>query len=234
MQKKIGWAWALTGLLFFSCGEKGKKEPVQPITPTDTAKPSDHSKPDPKIAVKEDYSKITSEDIVVEDITHLDISYFPANYAILKANNQAVDLKIRVLYSRANKRGRSVIFGDRSLTNIPVAYGEVWRLGANESTEIEFLYDVQISGKKIKKGRYSLFAIAYPERWTVILNKDIFTWGAYNYNEKNDVARADIPVVQRTPPAEKLYIYFQKTNAGCNMIMTWDNVQVTLPITILQ
>ena len=234
MQQKNVWAWALTGLLFFSCGENRKEEPVKPVTPTDTAKPIDPRKPDPKIAVKEEYADITAEDIAVEDKTHHDMSYFPANYADLKANNLPVDLKIRVLYGRVNKGERKIVFGDPSIPGIPVAYGEVWRLGANESTEIEFLCNVQINNKKVKKGRYSLFAITYPERWTIILNKDIFTWGAFNYKEKNDVLRTDIPVTLRNQPAQKFYIYFQKTNAGCNMIMTWDNVQVTLPITILQ
>jgi hypothetical protein len=37
----------------------------------------------------------------------------------------------RLIYSRPTKNGR-VIFGDL------LEYGKVWRLGANEATEIEF------------------------------------------------------------------------------------------------
>jgi hypothetical protein len=32
-------------------------------------------------------------------------------------------------------------------------------LGANEATEIEFYKDVKIGGKKVPKGRYTLYAI---------------------------------------------------------------------------
>jgi hypothetical protein len=40
-----------------------------------------------------------------------------------------------------------------------VEYGKVWRLGANEATEIEFYKDVKVGGKKVPKGRYTLYAI---------------------------------------------------------------------------
>lgn len=233
MLKQTAGLLVMMAIVLFSCRNGGKNEPV-PNVPKDTVVKTDPSKPDPKIAVKEDFSKITGEEIAVEDLTHLDISYFPSNYALDKALNKPVDLKIRVLYSRASKRSRPVIFGDSSTPNIPVLYGKLWRLGANESTEIEFLYDVEINGQRIKKGRYSIFAIPYPDKWTVIFNKDIYTWGTFNYNAKNNVVTADVPVERRNPIAERLYIYFQKTADGANMIMTWDNVQVTLPIKMLQ
>jgi hypothetical protein len=234
MLKKItGWV-PLMSILLICCTEKKKETPPTVNPPVDTVKPLDPSKPDPKIAVKEDYSNITQEDIASEDITHLDISYFPANYALDKALNKPVDLKIRVIYSRANKKSRPVIFGEPGERNIPVPYGKIWRLGANESTEIELLYDAVIDGKKLKKGRYSLFAIPYPNKWTVIFNKDIYTWGVFNHNAEKNVLTTDVAVEKRDPVAERLYIFFQKTTEGANMIMTWDNVQVTLPIKILQ
>lgn len=223
----------MMAIVLFACRGGGKTEPVTK-EPKDSLAKTDPTRPDPKIAVKEDYSKITGEEIAVEDLTHLDISYFPSNYALDKALNKPVDLKMRVLYSRASKRSRPMIFGDSSIPNIPVLYGKLWRLGANESTEIEFLYDVEIHKQRIKKGRYSIFAIPYPQKWTVIFNRDIYTWGTFNYVEKNNVVTADVPVEPRNPIAERLYIYFQKTADGANMIMTWDNVQVTLPIAILQ
>ena len=234
MSNRKVWLLAVVCLCFFACRNSKKEEPGISKQPVDTVKPNDPSKPDPKIAVPEDYSKITQEDIVTEDLTHLDISYFPSNYALDKALNKKIDLKIRIIYSRASKRSRPIIFGDPGIPNIPVPYGKLWRMGANESTEIELLYDAEINGQKLKKGRYSVFAIPYPEKWTVIFNRDIFTWGTFNYNEKNNALSADVSVEKRNTVAERLYIYFQKTASGANMMMTWDNVQVTLPITILQ
>lgn len=234
MQIKKRWLLPVCCIILAGCNNKEQNKPNPTPVTKDTITFADHSKPDPKIAVKEDYSKLTEEEMFVEDITHLDISYFPSNYALDKATGKKVDLKIRILYSRVNKLNRPIVFGDASIRNVPVPYGKVWRLGANESTEIELLCDVEINGQKLKKGRYTVFAIPYPDKWTIIFNKDLYTWGAFNYNEKNNVATADVPVEKKDPIAERLYIYFQKTTNGANMIMTWDNVRVTLPITILQ
>src|SRR5450432_3882355 len=80
------------------------------------------------------------------DKSPMDISYYPAGYALLKIEDKVTEpLAIRLIYSRPQLNGRK-IFGELQ------AYGEVWRLGANEATEIEFFTDVRINGKKISKG----------------------------------------------------------------------------------
>src|SRR5688500_12410442 len=82
------------------------------------------------------------------DKSPMDMSYYPASYPVLKIQDKiTTQLLARVIYSRPQKTGR-VIFGGL------VKYGEVWRLGANEATEIEFYKNVRIGGKKISKGRY--------------------------------------------------------------------------------
>src|SRR5687767_5582651 len=88
------------------------------------------------------------------DKSPMDMSYYPANYPVLKIQAKTKESPVaRVVYSRPQKAGR-VIFGSL------VKYGEVWRLGANEATEIEFFRNVRLGGKKISKGRYTLCAIA--------------------------------------------------------------------------
>ena len=84
------------------------------------------------------------------DSSPLDMSYYPVDYPVLKIQDKVNEpLIARVVYSRPQKRGRK-LFGDL------VAYGQVWRLGANEATEIEFFRDVRIDNKTVKKGRYTL------------------------------------------------------------------------------
>ncbi|HTH31413.1 MAG TPA: DUF2911 domain-containing protein, partial [Lacibacter sp.] len=75
-----------------------------------------------------------------------------------------------VIYSRPARGGRD-IFGEI------VKFGKPWRLGANEATEIEFFTDVYIQGKDISKGRYTLYCIPFEERWELILNSSLYTWG---------------------------------------------------------
>jgi Protein of unknown function (DUF2911) len=157
------------------------------------------------------------------DKSPMDMSYYPVNYPVLKIQNKVTSpLIMRVIYSRPQLNGRKV-FGDLQ------PYGEVWRLGANEATEIEFFKDVKISNKKIKKGRYTLYAIPYPEKWTLILNRETDIWGSFAYDSTKDVLRTDLPV-KKNDVTENMSIVFEKTLTGADMSMFWEDVKTTLSI----
>ena len=160
------------------------------------------------------------------DKSPMDVSYYPNNYPILKIQNKATEpLVARILYSRPQKQGRK-IFGEL------VEYGSVWRLGANEATEIEFYKDVKIGGKKVPKGRYTLYAIVSENVWTMILNKDTDTWGAFKYDSKKDVLRTEVPVQKTDEVVESMSMLFEKSATGISLIIAWEQVKVTLPITL--
>lgn len=158
------------------------------------------------------------------DKSPMDMAYYPGNYPVLKIQDKATEpLIARVIYSRPQKNGRTV-FGEL------VEYNKVWRLGANEATELELYKDVRINGKKVKKGRYTLYAICNESKWTVIINKEVDTWGAFKYDDTKDVVRMDVDVQKQTETAESFTMLFDKTTTGANLIMAWDNVKVSLPI----
>ena len=158
------------------------------------------------------------------DSSPLDISYYPVDYPVLKIQDKVSEpLIARVVYSRPQKRGRK-LFGDL------VAYGQVWRLGANEATEIEFFRDVRIDNKTVKKGRYTLYALVNEDNWVLILNKETDTWGAFRYDASKDVLRTTVPVVKQDSVTEAFSIAFQKAGKGADLIITWDDVLVKLPI----
>lgn len=162
----------------------------------------------------------------VLDKSPMDMIYFPDNYPTLKTQDKVKEPPVaRVIYSRPQKDNR-VIFGDL------IEYGKVWRLGANEATEIEFFKDVFIGNKKVPKGRYTLYAIPDTSKWTLIVNKDTDTWGAFKYDQKKDLVRITEPVEQAPVPSEVFTMSFNKTNTGTDLIMSWDNVLVRLPITV--
>jgi hypothetical protein len=159
------------------------------------------------------------------DKSPMDISYFPDGYPVLKIRDKAADYPVmRVLYSRPQKAGRTV-FGEL------VEYGKVWRMGANEATEFEVYQNIKIGGKKIQKGRYTLYAIAEADKWTVIVNKDTDTWGSFKYDAKKDVLRTEVPVQKTTETVESLSMIFEKTFTGANLVVAWDNVRVAIPMT---
>lgn len=87
---------------------------------------------------------------------------------------------VKVEYSRPSARGRQV-FGDL------VAYGKVWRTGANLNTTIEFDAPVVFEGQKVEAGKYSLFTIPNAETWVVILNKNTELWGEGDRKPEEDV-----------------------------------------------
>jgi hypothetical protein len=160
------------------------------------------------------------------DKSPMDMCYYPNAYPVLKIQDKATEPQtIRAIYSRPSKNGRQ-IFGDL------VEYGKVWRLGANEATEIEFFQPVKIGKVKIKKGRYTMYAIPYADKWTIVINKDTDTWGAFKYDEKKDIVRIDVPVIKQTESIEYFVMMFEKVTNVINLIIAWDDVKVELPIAL--
>ena len=156
------------------------------------------------------------------DKSPLDIAYFPDHFAHdRKPGDKAA---IRVTYSRPQANGREVL-GDL------VPYGDVWRTGANEAAEIKFYQDVTIDGKKLAAGAYSLFTIPEKDAWTIIFNKDLDYWGAYSYNQKEDVLRVSAPAKPLDEPLEAFSIQFEP-GEGNNAIMHlgWGDEVASLPI----
>ncbi len=155
------------------------------------------------------------------DKSPMDMAFFPDNYAHdRKPGQKAV---VRVTYSRPEMKGRE-IFGKL------VPYGKVWRTGANEASEIKFYQDVELAGKKVKAGTYSLFTIPADKEWTIILNSDLDYWGAFSYKQANDVLRVTAPATETANQVENFTIQFQSTgeNQGV-MTLAWAKTVVEVP-----
>lgn len=145
----------------------------------------------------------------------------PSPMAIAKMKKG--DAYIKVVYSRPHLRNRKMI-GEQE------PYGKVWRLGANEATEITITEDVKLGGKEVKAGTYSMFAVPEKDKWTIILNSDLGLWGAYEYDESKDVVRFDVPVKKGSEKYEPFTIQFNET--GTKMQMMWDTVLVEVPVEV--
>ncbi len=157
------------------------------------------------------------------DKSPMDVSYCPADYPLLRIKDKVTGNPVaRVIYSRPQKNNRT-IFGDL------VPYGSVWRLGANEATEIEFFKEVNFNNKKIARGRYTLYAMPRTDKWTMILNKATDTWGAYKYDAAQDLARLDVPVTQTDSTEIFTLIFEAGNNKNANIVISWDTIQVKVP-----
>ena len=169
----------------------------------------------------------SQEKIPAIDKSPLDISYFPVNFPLMKVQEKTSEnLIARIIYSRPSMNGRKV-FGEL------IAFEKLWRLGANEATEIEFFTDVYINKTKVKKGRYSIYAIPTPTKWTIIINKALDTWGAFNYNASKDVIRVAVDVEYISQPVESFSAIFDSINPKTvGLQFFWENAKVILPITL--
>ena len=130
---------------------------------------------------------------------------------------------VKVVYGSPRKNDRQ-IFGDL------VPYGEVWRTGANEATELTTTADLEINGETLPAGTYSVFTIPGEETWTVIFNSGLGQWGAYNYDESKDVLRVEAPASSTEKPYEGFTILFEEADGGQALVMAWDETKVSLPI----
>ena len=135
---------------------------------------------------------------------------------------------IKISYHRPNAHGR-VIFGDL------VPYGEVWRTGANTVTNIHFDKEVSMAGHVVPAGEYGLLTIPKENSWTIILSKNNTQWGAYTYQEKEDLIRFEVEVERVEQAVETFSIYFSEVYPqSANLNIAWAHTRVRFPITVDQ
>jgi len=148
----------------------------------------------------------------------------PAASPRQKVEQQFSMSKITVDYGRPGVKGRK-IFGDL------VPFGKVWRAGANSSTKITFEQSVNFGGKTVSAGTYGLFVIPTEKEWKVILNKDSQQWGAYTFDEKQNVVDVTVPVQKLAEKQEWFVIELNPVDDNAvNLVMKWDFAKVELPL----
>ncbi len=145
----------------------------------------------------------------------------PADISYLKTSRNAPPVA-KVIYSRPQLKGRSV----ESLAKP----GKVWRTGANETTEIKFFKDVKFGGKEVKAGTYSLYTIPGEDKWQVILNTGLDTWGAYAHDKSKDILTVDGKVSANSNDVEAFSIAFEADGSRAKMHMAWGKTIVTVPV----
>ncbi len=133
---------------------------------------------------------------------------------------------VKVDYGRPGVKGRK-IFGDL------VPYGKVWRLGANSCTKITFGQAVVFGKTTVPPGTYALFAIPSEKEWKIVLNKDFSQWGAFQYDEKLNIAEIAVPVQKNPEKQEWFEITVEPVSSSVvHLIFRWDDVKTILPIEI--
>jgi hypothetical protein len=141
------------------------------------------------------------------------------------------DAYLRVNYSRPAKRGRDNIFGTKESKAL-VPYGEVWRTGANEGTEITVTRDVLIGGQKLPAGTYTIFTVPGPEQWTVHFNSEVGLWGSAAYDKTKDVVVVSAAPWTLPTEVEWFTVALEKTGNGADLVFSWVTTGVRVPVAL--
>ena len=137
-------------------------------------------------------------------------------------------ITVTVNYSRPSMRGR-LIFGPEAQDALQ-PYGEYWRLGANEATEITFNRDVLFNGSPLKAGTYRMFAIPGANSFEIVLNTEIGKSGANEPEPENDVLRTKVQTQRTSATVEQFTISLAPQGEGMQMIFEWSDTRFVVPI----
>lgn len=181
----------------------------------------------------------TAQEFDKVDKSPMDAAYYPATAskrAFAKTDEQkaALQPQIRVLYGRPSLQGRAVFRASDDREAGITKYGEKWRVGANESTEILLMRDAKIGGKELKAGRYTMVVVPQENQWTVHINTENDGWGNYSHNADLDVVTTTIPVMNDAESIENLSMtMYSPSEDLVHLKMGWGTYRAELPITLL-
>ncbi len=165
------------------------------------------------------FAFILQNQLSAQRFDQLDTDPTDITYLRLKKSSQPL---VKVVYSRPQKNNEEV-FGDK------VPYGKIWKTGANEATEVKFYNNMKFGTKIVKAGTYILHTIPGEKEWTIILNSNTDTWGAYFYDKTKDVVRIKV----RPEEAEELKVFsigFENNFKNTFMVLAWDTTRVNIPL----
>ena len=130
---------------------------------------------------------------------------------------------VHVDYSSPRMRGRK-IFGAL------VPYGQPWRAGANEATTFVIDANMNVGGKTVPAGSYTLFALPKPDSWMLIISKQTGEWGEPYPGEESDFARIPMKASKLPSPVENFTIAFDHTGGVCTMHLDWETTRAAVEI----
>jgi hypothetical protein len=154
---------------------------------------------------------------------------------------------IEIAYSRPIKRARDVwgkgpSYGKEVLLQDDA---KVWRAGANVSTRLKTEVPLQIGGKTVPAGEYSLFIdTKSPTDWTLIVsswaaqqkydpNNKAALWGSFGYTPDKDVARVAMKIDKLPMSIDELtWNFADVTAAGGKLVIMWDTVAASAPFAV--
>ena len=143
----------------------------------------------------------------------------PSGTADVTLKGQAISIQ----YSRPSMRGRKIMGG-------LVPYGEVWRTGANEATQLSTPLNLAIGSANVPAGLYTLYSLVGEHNWKLIINKQTGQSGT-EYHANQDLVRVDMQMGKTSAPVEQFTISWKKTgDAAADLVFEWETTRLTVPV----
>ena len=136
---------------------------------------------------------------------------------------------IKIDYSSPRAKGRK-IFGEASEKAL-VPYGQIWRTGANDATTFVTDTNLNVGGKAVPAGSYTIFTVPKADAWSLVISKKTGEWGTDYPGEKEDLVRAPMTVSKTSAPVENFTIAFDQAGSKCTLRMEWENTRASVEIT---
>lgn len=111
-----------------------------------------------------------------------------------------------------------------------VPFGKVWRTGADEATLLVTQKPLMFGETLVPAGAYSLFTLPMEDGSAkLIISKQLGEWGAYTYDEKQDLARVDLKKEATSAPVEQFTMTLDKSGV---LSLAWENTKYSVPFTV--
>jgi len=128
-------------------------------------------------------------------------------------------------YGRPTTRGRRV-WGPTGVLN-----DTIWRTGANAATQFRTNVPLTIGGQTVPAGMYTLWTLAVPGRYQLIINKQTGQWGTL-YDARQDLVRVPLEARQLGQVVERFVIAIDPTGATSGVLrLRWDMTELSVPFT---
>ncbi len=163
----------------------------------------------------------------------------PSPVGIAKINMG--DTYVKITYGRPYMRGRAIFGTPEAGKTYLVPFGEVWRTGANEATEITTTGPLQVGGRRLEAGTYSIFTVPGAERWEIRfnpalgldgMNRQDPTTGEFNpgYDETADILRVPATPHASAEDVDQFTIELRPTSSGADLVLSWERTEVRVPM----
>ena len=150
------------------------------------------------------------------------------------------DTYIKVVYGRPYVRNRDIFGTNTDEKTFLVPFGQLWRTGANEATEITTTGALSMAGQVLAAGTYAIFTEPGPDEWTVHispqlgldgtgrLGPDGFTPNVYDASQDVLVFTVNSGMLEES--VDQFTISFEDADGGAHLVLRWEKTEVRIPI----